>query len=154
MALLLAAGAFVLILGTWLAGGWAINLPWAPTLGLRFEMALDGLAVVYALLATGIGFLVFMYATAYIPRHLAHESRPASESRRFWPWMIVFMVAMVGLACALDLILMFVFFDLTAVASYFLIGFDRHRTEARGAAFMALLVTGVSAVGCSWAPCS
>ena len=56
------------------------------------------------------------------------------------------MVAMVGLACARDLVLLFVFFDLTAVASYFLIGFDRHEREARGAALMALLVTGVSAV--------
>ena len=53
---------------------------------------------------------------------------------------------MVGLACARDLVLLFVFFDLTAVASYFLIGFDRERREARGAALMALLVTGVSAV--------
>jgi len=58
----------------------------------------------------------------------------------------LFMVSMVGLACARDLILLFVFFDLTAVASYFLIGFDRERREARGAALMALLVTGVSAV--------
>ena len=56
------------------------------------------------------------------------------------------MGAMVGLAMARDLILLFVFFDLTAVASYFLIGFDRQRAEARGAALMALLVTGVSAV--------
>ena len=57
------------------------------------------------------------------------------------------MASMVGLACARDLVLLFVFFDLTAVASYFLIGFDRDRREARGAALMALLVTGVSAVG-------
>jgi multicomponent Na+:H+ antiporter subunit A len=60
--------------------------------------------------------------------------------------MVLFMAAMVGLACARDLILLFVFFDLTAVASYFLIGFDRDRREARGAALMALLVTGVSAI--------
>jgi multicomponent Na+:H+ antiporter subunit A len=60
--------------------------------------------------------------------------------------MTLFMVSMVGLACARDLILLFVFFDLTAVASYFLIGFDRNRREARGAALMALLVTGISAV--------
>src|ERR1043165_7738142 len=60
--------------------------------------------------------------------------------------MVLFMAAMVGLACALDLILLFVFFDLTAVASYFLIGFDRDHREARGAALMALLVTGISAV--------
>jgi multicomponent Na+:H+ antiporter subunit A len=56
------------------------------------------------------------------------------------------MASMVGLACARDLVLLFVFFDLTAVASYFLIGFDRERRDARGAALMALLVTGVSAV--------
>ena len=51
-----------------------------------------------------------------------------------------------GWRCARDLVLLFVFFDLTAVASYFLIGFDRERRDARGAALMALLVTGVSAV--------
>jgi multicomponent Na+:H+ antiporter subunit A len=142
----IAAAAFVATLVAWALGGGAISLPWAPTLGLRLELALDGLAVVYVLLATGIGLLVFVYAGAYLPRHLAHEARPPTDGRRFWPWMVLFMGAMVGLATARDLILMFVFFDLTAVASYFLIGFDRHRPEARGAAFMALLVTGVGAV--------
>ena len=47
------------------------------------------------------------------------------ERWRFWPWMLLFAVAMVGLATAQDLVLLFVFFDLTAVCSYFLIGFDR-----------------------------
>src|SRR5918911_4537201 len=60
--------------------------------------------------------------------------------------MALFAVAMVGLATAQDLILVFVFFDLTAVCSYFLIGFDRAEREARTAALMALLVTVVSAV--------
>jgi multicomponent Na+:H+ antiporter subunit A len=60
--------------------------------------------------------------------------------------MVLFMASMVGLACARDLVLLFVFFDLTAVASYFLIGFDRDRREARGAALMALLVTAISAM--------
>ena len=146
VAVAIAIAGFVATLGAWLAGGVAISLPWAPTLGFRIELALDGLGALYALLATGIGLLVFMYGTAYVPSHLAHEGRPASDARRFWPWMVVFMVAMVGLALARDLVLLFVFFDLTAVASYFLIGFDRHRAEARGAAFMALVVTGVSAV--------
>ena len=144
MALGLAAFVATLILGA--GGGLQVSLPWAPTLGLRLDLALDGLAVLYVLLATGIGLLVFAYGGAYLPRHLAHEDRPASEGRRFWPWMILFMAAMVGLAMARDLVLLFVLFDLTAVASYVLIGFDRHRPEARGAAFMALLVTGVSAV--------
>src|SRR5215211_8094195 len=53
---------------------------------------------------------------------------------------------MVGLAMAQDLILIFVFWDLTAIASYYLIGFDRHKEESRASALMALLVTGITAV--------
>jgi multicomponent Na+:H+ antiporter subunit A len=60
--------------------------------------------------------------------------------------MVLFMASMVGLALAQDLVVLFVFFDLTAVCSYFLIGFDRGRREARGAALMALVVTGAGAV--------
>jgi multicomponent Na+:H+ antiporter subunit A len=141
-----ALGAFAVCLAGWAAGGGALDVPWAPTLGLRLDLAYDGLGALYALLATGIGAAVFSYAAVYLPWHLEHERRPASEGRRFWPWMVLFMASMAGLACARDLVLLFVFFDLTAVASYFLIGFDRSRREARGAALMALLVTGASAV--------
>jgi multicomponent Na+:H+ antiporter subunit A len=139
-------GGFGACLVGWLSGGGSVELAWAPTLDLRLDLALDGLGALYALLATGIGVAVFVYATAYLPLHLDHEDRPATEARRFWPWMVLFMASMVGLACARDLVLLFVFFDLTAVASYFLIGFDRDQREARGAALMALLVTAVSAV--------
>ncbi len=141
------AGA-ALIAALWgtLAGGGAVSYEWAPTLGLRLDLALDGLGSLYALLATGIGVAVFAYAVAYMPWHLDHEGQSRAEAARFWVWMAIFMGAMVGLACARDLILIFFFFDLTAVASYFLIAFDRERQEARGAALMALFVTGVSAV--------
>lgn len=124
----------------------AVDLPWVPTLGLRLDFALDGLAVLYGLLATGIGAMVFWFGARYMPLHLAHQGRPIVDARRFWPWMVVFMLSMVGLAASRDLVVLFVLFDLTAVASYFLIGFDRHRAESRGAALMALVVTGVSAV--------
>ncbi len=146
VAVSVAAAAFVACLVLWLTGGAAIDIPWAPAIGLRLDLALDGLGALYALLATGIGVAVFTYGTAYLPRHLRREGRPAREGWRFWPWMVLFMGSMVGLACARDLILLFVFFDLTAIASYFLIGFDRQRRDARGAALMALLVTGISAV--------
>jgi multicomponent Na+:H+ antiporter subunit A len=136
-------GCLVWSIGRGISADWA----WVPTLGLRLTFALDGLAVLYGLLATGIGGVVFVYGRTYMPRHLAHEQRPAIDARRFWPWMVIFMVSMVLLAASTDLVLLFVFFDLTAVASYFLIGFDRHRSDARGAALMALIVTGVSAVG-------
>ncbi|WP_217921263.1 hydrogen gas-evolving membrane-bound hydrogenase subunit E [Miltoncostaea oceani] len=141
-----AVAGFVACLAGRIAGGGGIDVAWAPTLGLRLDLAFDGLGALYALLATGIGAAVFVYGAGYLPLHLRHEGRPAREAWRFWPWMVLFMAAMVGLACARDLVLLFVLFDLTAVASYFLIGFDRERREARGAALMAMLVTGISAV--------
>jgi len=141
-----AVAALALTVAAAIAGDWAVDVAWAPTLGLRLHLELDGLAALYALLATGIGLLVFVYATGYMPRHLRAEGRPAADGRRFWFWMVVFMAAMVGLAASQDLILLFVFFDLTAIASYFLIGFDRHLANARGAALVALVVTTGSAV--------
>jgi multicomponent Na+:H+ antiporter subunit A len=145
-ALGLAALAFAASLLAWVRGGGTVDVPWAPTLALRLSLALDGLGALYCLLATGIGMAVFAYAAAYLPLHLTHEQRPRIEQWRFWPWMMLFMLAMSGMALAQDLVLLFVFFDVTAVCSYFLIGFDRTRRDARGAALMALVVTGVGAV--------
>ena len=79
-----AACAFAAVLAGWLAGGVAVDVPWAPTLDLRLDLALDGLGALYALLATGIGTVVFAYGAAYLPLHLEHEGRPATEARRFW----------------------------------------------------------------------
>src|SRR3954468_1203406 len=146
LAIVLAAIALALTVAGALAGDWAIDLPWAPTLGFRLEYSFDGLAVLYAFLATAIGLVVFVYASGYLPAHLVHQDRPPRDARRFWVWMVVFMASMIGLAGSQDLILLFVFFDITAIASYFLIGFDRHRSEARGAALVALIVTTGSAV--------
>lgn len=128
------------------AGGVAIDEPWIAAWDVRAAFDLDGLAVLYGLLATGIGALVFAYAGAYMPLHLARQGRDSREQQRFAAAMVLFMVAMVGLATAQDLIVLFVFWDITAIASYVLIGFDRERASARRAALMALLVTGVSAV--------
>ena len=142
-----AGATFVAILIATAAGGWRIDVAVGADAGAppRVRARRPGRRSMPCSPA-GSATPVFAYGAAYLPRHLAHEDRPAAEARRFWPWMVLFMVAMVGLARALDLILLFVFFDLTAVASYFLIGFDRDRREARGAALMALLVTGISAV--------
>lgn len=145
-ALVVSAGAFVAVLVGWLSGGGSVDLPWAPTLDLRLSFALDGLGVLYSLLATGIGFAVIAYSARYLPLHLQHQGRPAGDEARFHALIILFMVSMVGLATAQDLIVLFVFWDLTAVASYLLIGFDRHERDARDSALMALLVTGITAV--------
>jgi hypothetical protein len=77
----------------WLNGGGSVDVEWALTL----DLTLDGLGALDALLATGIGTVVFAYGTAYLPMHLNHERRPASDGRRFWPWMTFFMISMVVL---------------------------------------------------------
>ena len=143
----LAAGlAFAATLWGWGAGGGAVSLLWAPTWNLHLSFALDGLAALYALLATGIGLAVALYSAGYLPPHLHHQHRPVAEETRFYALLLLFMGAMVGLVMAQDLLLIFVFWDLTAVASYFLIGYDRGELDSREAAIMALLVTGISAV--------
>lgn len=128
------------------AGGGGFDIPWAPTWGLRLAFDLDGLGVLYGLLAAGVGVLVFAYASAYVPRHLAQQDRSRGEEARLHGAMVLFLVSMIGLTTARDLIALFVFWDLTAVASWLLIGFDRHDRDARLSALMALLVTTVSAV--------
>jgi multicomponent Na+:H+ antiporter subunit A len=141
-----AVAATAAVLVAWRSGGGGFDVAWLPSWGARLAFRLDGLGALYALLATGIGVAVFTYATAYMPRHLEHEGRPQADGGRFHALMVLFMVAMVGLATAQDLLLLFVFWDLTAIVSYLLIGFDRQHREARLSALMALLVTGVSAV--------
>lgn len=139
----LAAGA---TLYAWLSGGGEVNFAWAPTLDLRFAVKMDGLAALYSLLATGVGFAVLVYSWRYLPLHLEHEGKPEAAAPRFYFFMLLFMGSMVGLAMSQDLILLFVFWDLTAVASYYLIGYDEHKEESRYSALMALLVTGITAV--------
>src|SRR5918994_4616538 len=141
-----AALAAVSVLWGWSAGGGDVDLAWAPTWDLRFALSLDGLAALYGLLATGIGLLVLIYSWRYISLHLEHEGRSQAEAVRFYFFILLFMGSMVGLAMAQDMILIFVFWDLTAIASYFLIGYDRHNADSRSSALMALLVTGVTAV--------
>ena len=142
----LAALSFVATLWGWGAGGGAVDVAWVPSWDLRFAVQLDGLATLYALLATGIGFAVLVYSSRYLPLHLGHEGGPPPGVVRFYFFVLLFMGSMVGLAMSQDLILLFVFWDLTAIASYYLIGFDRHKEESRASALMALLVTGITAV--------
>jgi multicomponent Na+:H+ antiporter subunit A len=107
---------------------------WAPALGLRLSFAYDGLARLFALLITGIGALVLLYAGPYMHGH--------PRLGRFYLYLIVFMGSMLGLVLADNLLVMFVFWELTSFSSYLLIGFDQHKPDARASALQALLVTG------------
>lgn len=138
--------ALLTVIAAWYAGEGTLSLPWAPTWGLRFELTFDGLSAVYGVLATGIGAIVLFYSSVYLPRHLHHHHRDPNDATAFYALILLFMGAMVGLVLADDLFLLFLFWDLTAVVSYFLIGFDRDEPSSRPAALMALLVTGGTAI--------
>lgn len=147
VAIVTTAIAFLAALYNAFRPGPTIDARWAPAWGMRLHFEADGIAVLFALLATGIGLAVIVYSSAYIPIHLHHEHRPARDQTRFFSFILLFMGAMTGLVMAQDLMLIFLFWDLTAIASYYLIGFDAQRRDARISAFMALTVTGISAVG-------
>lgn len=134
------------VLAVWNAGGGTTSIAWIPAWGLRFDLTFDGISVIYGLLATGIGAVVLFYSSAYLPRHLQHHDRDPNEATGFYALILLFMGAMVGLVLADDLFLLFLFWDLTAVVSYFLIGFDRDEPSSRPAALMALMVTGGTAI--------
>jgi multicomponent Na+:H+ antiporter subunit A len=117
------------------AGARAAGVPWVPALGVTFSFYLDGLSLLFALLVCGIGALVVAYAGGYLAGH--------PHLHRFYAMILMFMGSMLGLVLADDLITLFVFWELTSLSSYLLIGFDHERAAARAAALQALLVTGV-----------
>lgn len=107
--------------------------PWSPSLGLSLSLQLDGLGLLFALLISGIGALVTIYAGDYM--------QGRDDIGRFYMYLLMFMAAMLGVALADNLIALFVFWELTSVTSYLLIGFDHDRPESREGARKALLIT-------------
>ncbi|WP_454455406.1 hydrogen gas-evolving membrane-bound hydrogenase subunit E [Thauera phenylacetica] len=118
------------------AGGAVVTstLAWVPALGVELAFRLDGLSLLFALLITGIGTLIVLYAGAYLSEH--------HHLGRFHAYLLGFMAAMLGLVLADDLIAMFVFWELTSVTSFLLIAFQHDKPESRRAALQALLITG------------
>jgi multicomponent Na+:H+ antiporter subunit A len=110
------------------------GVDWVPALGVRYQMLIDGLSLVFALLITGIGALIVVYAGGYLKGH--------PQQGRFFSFILMFMGAMLGLVLADDLLSLFVFWELTSITSFLLIGFDHAREAARRAALQALVVTG------------
>jgi multicomponent Na+:H+ antiporter subunit A len=106
--------------------------PWVPALNVALGFRLDGLSLLFALLVSGVGIVVLTYAGTYLePDRLV----------RFLVVILLFMGSMLGLVLADDLLLLFVFWELTSITSYLLVGYDHERPEARSAALQALLVT-------------
>jgi len=116
--------------GEVIADGYA----WVPSFDLRFAWLLDGLSLTFALLITGIGTLIVLYSGGYLKGH--------PDQGRFFSFIFLFMGAMLGLVVSDSLLMLFVFWELTSITSFLLIGFDHERSAARRAALQALVVTG------------
>jgi multicomponent Na+:H+ antiporter subunit A len=108
--------------------------PWVPSLGLELSFFVDGLSRLFALLICGIGAIVLVYAGEYLKGH--------QHLGRLYILLLVFLASMLGIVVSDNLILLFVFWELTSISSYLLIGFNHDRPAARKAALQALLITG------------
>ena len=118
------------------------SIDWVPVLGLRLSFLIDGLSLVFGLAISGIGAFILIYAGAYLKGH--------PQRGRFMAILLLFMGSMLGLVFADSLVALFAFWELTAVTSFLLIGFDAERPAARRAATQALVVTalgGLSLMG-------
>lgn len=108
---------------------------WVPSLGINLDFKIDGLSLLFGLLISGIGTLVYLYASSYLRGHpLLH---------RFICYLTIFMGAMLGVVTSDNLITLFVFWELTSISSFFLIGFNNEEEESRASALWALAITGL-----------
>lgn len=107
---------------------------WVPSYNVSFSWLIDGLSLAFLLLISGIGTLIVLYAGGYLKGH--------PQQGRFFSFILMFMGAMLGLVASDSFLMLFVFWELTSITSFLLIGFDHAREAARRAALQALIVTG------------
>ena len=134
----LPAGLFLFFLSyvPGVAGGETYNssTSWIPSLGVNLDFRLDGLSLLFSLLITGIGTLIFFYSDAYMNGH--------RYINRFYSFLCLFMGSMLGLVLSDNALLLFVFWELTAISSFFLIGFNNQSQASRRSSLLAWAITG------------
>lgn len=110
------------------------SLSWVPALGVDLSFMFDGLSLLFALVISVVGFFVTIYAVDYLHGH--------PQTGRFFVFLHAFMLSMLGLVTADNVLALFVFWELTTIFSYLLIGFEHEAQASRKSARQALLVTG------------
>jgi len=112
----------------------AYRAEWIPQLGLTLSFFIDGLSLFFALLILGMGLLVILYARFYLDS--------ADPIGRFYGYLLLFQGAMLGIVLSDNILVLLVFWELTSLSSFLLIGYWHTRAESRQGARMALIVTG------------
>ena len=110
------------------------QIDWLPALGLNANFMLDGLGLLFAGLILGIGLLIILYARFYLS--------PRDPMGQFYTYLMLFQGAMLGIVLSDNILLLLVFWELTSLSSFLLIGYWKHLPEGRQGARMALAVTG------------
>ena len=108
---------------------------WLPALGLNAHFMLDGLGLLFAGLILGIGLLIILYARFYLSAE--------DPMGQFYTYLMLFQGAMVGIVLSDNILLLLIFWELTSLSSFLLIGYWKHLPEGRQGARMALTVTGM-----------
>ncbi|MDX9740507.1 MAG: monovalent cation/H+ antiporter subunit A [Gammaproteobacteria bacterium] len=109
------------------------RVEWLPMYGLDFSLRMDGLSWLFVMLVNGIGALVTLYARYYMS--------PADPVPRFFSFLLAFMGSMLGIVLSGNLVQLVVFWELTSITSFLLIGYWHHHADARRGARMAFTVT-------------
>lgn len=117
--------------GETVSAGW----PWIEQLGLNVQFHVDGLALLFGAMILGIGLLVIIYSRFYL------SSRDSMGN--FYTYLLLFQGAMVGIVLSNNILLLLIFWELTSLSSFLLIGFWGHTEAGRQGARMALTVTGL-----------
>ncbi len=117
------------------SGSTVYHYPWVSTAEVNLNFNLDGLSLLFCLLITGIGTLVFLYTSYYMKGH--------PYLVRFYAYLSLFMASMLGLVLSDNIITLFIFWELTSISSFFLIGFNNQDPASRKSAITALGITGL-----------
>jgi multicomponent K+:H+ antiporter subunit A/multicomponent Na+:H+ antiporter subunit A len=112
-----------------------VTIPWIPSLGIELSFMIDGLSLFFGLVVSGMGVLVTLYASSYLDDHYRDHGR-------FYAYLMLFMASMLGCVFSENLLLLFVFWEMTGISSFLLIGFLHDKPDSRDGARMALFTTG------------
>ncbi len=111
-----------------------IENSWFPSFDINLYFLIDGLSLTFAFIISGIGAIIVFYAGGYLKGH--------RKLGRFYGYLLFFMTSMLGVVLSDNIFVLFIFWELTSVSSYLLIGFNHEAERSRYAALQALLVTG------------
>ncbi|AJC96634.1 Na+/H+ antiporter subunit A [Staphylococcus hyicus] len=115
---------------------------WMPQIGMNFDIYVDGLGLLFSLLITGIGSLVVLYSISYLSR--------SEQLGNFYCYLLMFMSAMLGVVLSDNLLILYLFWELTSFSSFLLISFWRHKEKSLYGAMKSMIITvfgGLSLLG-------